>query len=237
MTPMMCCTALTRPHATGTLLHTLVGHADRLGRCRWHPGGAYLATAGYDATWRLWDAGTGSQLLVQEGHARAVYALAFQPDGSLALSAGLDGFARVWDLRTGRSVLLLKGHVQGITACDWSPDGHTCATGAGDHSTRVWDMRQSGRCVAILPAHGGTITAVKFEPTCGGVLLTASHDTTVKLWGAPSWGLARAMRTGEAKVMGADLGPGASLVATASYDRTVKVWATQEGGDAAMAEA
>jgi U4/U6 small nuclear ribonucleoprotein PRP4 len=225
----------------GTLLHTLLGHADRLGRCRWHPSGEFLATAGYDATWRLWDAATGAQLLVQEGHARAVYAVAFQPDGSLAISGGLDGHARVWDLRTGHSVCLLKGHCQGITACDWSPDGYTCATGSADHATRVWDVRQAGRCVAVLPAHGGTITSVRFEPTAGGALLTASHDATCKLWGAPNWTLLRALRTGEGRVMAADLAPGAVLMATASYDRAVKVWAAPATlptvrGDADMAD-
>ena len=94
-------TLLTRPHA-GTLLHTLRGHSDRLGRCAFHPAGLHLATAGFDATWRLWDVATGAELLCQEGHSRAVYAVAFQRDGALALSGGLDAHARVWDMRTVR---------------------------------------------------------------------------------------------------------------------------------------
>jgi len=207
-----------------------------------HPGGAQVATAGFDATWRLWDCETGRELLCQEGHSRAVYCVAFQNDGALALSGGLDGHARVWDLRTGRSVLTLSGHVRAVLACDWSADGHTAATGAGDHAARLWDCRAAGRCITQLPAHAGLLTAVRFEPRAGGALLTSSHDGTVKLWGAPAWGLLRAMRTGEGRIMAADLVANAELVATAAYDRTVRIWAVpvphqQGGADAAMQEA
>ena len=49
-----------------------------------------MATASFDATWRLWDAATTACLLEQEGHSRSVYAIAFQRDGALVASAGLD---------------------------------------------------------------------------------------------------------------------------------------------------
>lgn len=196
-----------------------------------HPAGSLLGTASFDATWRLWDVATGVELLCQEGHSRAVYCVAFQPDGSLALSGGLEGHARVWDLRTGRSVLLLRGHVRSVLAADWSPDGHTAATGAGDNAARIWDIRAAGKCAAVLPAHAALLTAVRFDPSTGGTLLTASHDGLIKLWAAPGWGLLRAMRGAESRVMAADLAPGAASVAAVSYDRTVKLWTipTQPG--------
>jgi len=121
-------------------------------------------------------------------------------------------------------VLTLSGHVRSVLCADWSPDGHTIATGAGDACCRVWDAHRAGACVATLPAHGGLVTAVRFEAAAGGALLTASHDGTFKLWQAPRWGLLRAVRAGEDKVMAADVAPGCGLVATASYDRLVKVW-------------
>lgn len=68
----------------------LAGHTDRLARVAWHPGGRLLATASFDATWRLWDAATSACLLEQEGHSRSVYAVAFHQDGALVASAGLD---------------------------------------------------------------------------------------------------------------------------------------------------
>ena len=69
----------------------------------------YVATAGFDATWRLWNVETGDELLCQEGHSKEVYDVAFHPSGSLAASVGLDAVGRVWDLRNGKSLSVLRG--------------------------------------------------------------------------------------------------------------------------------
>jgi U4/U6 small nuclear ribonucleoprotein PRP4 len=196
-----------------------------------------VGTACFDGTWRLWDVETGCELLCQEGHARAVYCIAFQRDGALALSGGLDGHGRVWDLRTGRSVLALSGHVKAVLAADWAPCGTRAATGAGDNAARVWDIRAAGRCLATLPAHAALLSAVRFEPEAGGVLLTASYDATLKAWSGADWRLLRAMRGTEGRIMGADISARAQLVATVAYDRTVKIWSTGgTGGTGAAAD-
>jgi U4/U6 small nuclear ribonucleoprotein PRP4 len=91
------------------------GHLDRLARVAFHPSGAYIGTASFDKTWRLWDVNTGIELLLQEGHSRSVYGIAFQQDGALAASCGMDALARVWDLRTGKSILALEGHVKPVS--------------------------------------------------------------------------------------------------------------------------
>jgi U4/U6 small nuclear ribonucleoprotein PRP4 len=209
----------------GTLLRTLSGHGDRLGRCAFHPSGAYLGTACFDTTWRLWDVATGAELLCQEGHARAVYCVAFQQDGALALSGGLDTHGRVWDLRTGRCVLTLAGHVKALLAADWAPGGTVLATGAGDNAARVWDIRAHGKCLATLPAHASLLTAVRFEPEAGAVLMTASHDATLKVWSGVDWRLMRAVRASEGRIMAADIAARGELMASVSYDRAVKIWA------------
>lgn len=59
---------------------------NRVGRVGFHPSGAYLGSASFDGTWRLWDVESSKELLVQEGHSKEVYALAFQDDGALAAS-------------------------------------------------------------------------------------------------------------------------------------------------------
>ena len=71
----------------------------------------YGATAGFDATWRLWNVETGDELLRQEGHSKEAYDVAFHPDGSSPLSVGLDAVGRVWDLRNGKSERP-QGHVK-----------------------------------------------------------------------------------------------------------------------------
>jgi U4/U6 small nuclear ribonucleoprotein PRP4 len=260
--PSVCCAALCVACAAaatlsypacaaraGVLLRTLTGHSDRLGRCAFHPSGALLATASFDATWRLWDVERGTELMCQEGHGRAVVCVAFQRDGALALSGGMDGHGRVWDMRTGRCVLTLSGHVKALLCADWAPGGTLCATGAGDNAARVWDVRAAGRAVAQLPAHASLLSTVRFEPDAGAVLLTSSYDATLKAWSGADWCLLRAMRAGDARVMAADMSARAETVATVGYDRSVKIWVAQQrpaldgdaiaenGGDAHMGDA
>ena len=100
----------------------LQGHTGRVARVAWHPSGQHIASTSYDSTWRLWDAGTGTELLNQDvsdsrrcpcspaphtpcrsqGHARVVYPVAFHPDGSLVATGDLGGVGRCGTYAPGR---------------------------------------------------------------------------------------------------------------------------------------
>jgi len=209
---------------SGTKLHSLEGHTDRLARISMHPMGAHLGTCSFDCTWRLWDLEEGVTILEQEGHSRPVYGLAFNSDGSLAVSGSLDGYARVWDLRTGRTISVLKGHAKAILAVDFSPNGYLVATGSEDHSARVYDMRKM-ETLSILPGHQSLISQVKFEPRAGSYLMTSGYDNVCKIWGGRRFNLKKTLAGHEGKVMGSDIARFADLkLATVGYDRTLKVW-------------
>lgn len=75
-------------------LSTLSGHTSRVGRLAFHPSGAYLASAGFDGTWRLWDVESSKELMIQEGHSKEVYALGCQDDGAL-IASGSVSFPRI----------------------------------------------------------------------------------------------------------------------------------------------
>ncbi|CAM6099642.1 unnamed protein product [Calypogeia fissa] len=207
----------------GAKLRTFEGHLDRLARVAFHPSGAYLGTASFDKTWRLWDVSTGIELLLQEGHSRAVYGIAFQQDGALAASCGLDGLSRVWDLRTGKSVLALEGHVKPVLGIDFSPNGYHLATGSEDHTCRIWDLRKK-KCLYIIPAHSSIISQVKFEPSEGYFLATGSYDSTTRIWSGKDFKAVKTLAGHEGKIMGVDVMADGQYIATVSYDRTIKLW-------------
>lgn len=213
----------------GKHLRTLRGHADRLARMAFHPGGDWVATAGFDRTWRLWSVETGDELLCQEGHSRAVYDLSFHPDGSLAASVGLEAHGRVWDLRVGKCITTLTGHVKQCLSVDFSPNGYQLVTGSDDHTAKVWDLRKRG-CVYTIPAHSRLISAVRYEPVGGGYFVTASYDAGVKVWSARDFSCITTLRGHDAKVMCADVAPGGETCCTVSYDRTLKLWRQQGRG-------
>ena len=238
----------------GVCLATLEGHTARLGRCAFHPSGTALATASFDATWRLWDASTAQAVLLleQEGHARACYEVAFQKDGALAVSCGLDALVRVWDCRTGKCVQNLRGHGSAVLCCDVSPDGHHVITGSEDATCKAWDLRAGGGrksrgdALYTMPAHAGLVSRVRFDREVGALIASASFDGTVRLWSGRDHRLIARLEGHENKVTAADVQPTADAahVVSVGFDRTIKIWAckgeTQGGspwGDVKMEEA
>jgi WD40 repeat protein len=56
-----------------------------------------LASAGSDATVRVWDASDFHALFALRGHTDAIGGIAYSPNGRLLASVGLDRTVRIWD--------------------------------------------------------------------------------------------------------------------------------------------
>eukprot|EP00276_Gloeochaete_wittrockiana_P012478 CAMPEP_0184374042 /NCGR_PEP_ID=MMETSP1089-20130417/164812_1 /TAXON_ID=38269 ORGANISM="Gloeochaete wittrockiana, Strain SAG46.84" /NCGR_SAMPLE_ID=MMETSP1089 /ASSEMBLY_ACC=CAM_ASM_000445 /LENGTH=544 /DNA_ID=CAMNT_0026717027 /DNA_START=9 /DNA_END=1640 /DNA_ORIENTATION=+ len=204
---------------TNTELATLKGHVQRLCAVAFHPSGRYLGTTSFDRTWRLWDVESTQEVLLQEGHSRGTYGIAFQSDGSLVATGGLDAHVFVWDLRTGRQVTVFQGHSKQVLSVDWSPVGYILASGSDDHTVRIWDLRKQ-QCMCTIPAHFNLVSRVKFQPSLGKFLVSASYDASVKVWSSQDWSLLKVLAGHEGKVMGMDVSADSQTFLTAGYDRT-----------------
>ncbi|KAF1773855.1 U4/U6 small nuclear ribonucleoprotein Prp4 [Phytophthora cactorum] len=179
-------------------LAVLQGHKARLGKVAFHPLGNFVGTTSFDHTWRLWDVATAQELLLQEGHYKEVYAIAFQKDGALAATGDLNGNGRVWDLRSGKAILPLQGHSKQILSMDFAANGVQLASGSDDRSVRIWDLRQQ-KCSYMIPAHSNLVSDVRFSPGSSELLLSASYDSSIKLWRTRDWKLMTTLRGHDGK--------------------------------------
>jgi WD40 repeat protein len=123
--------------ATGEVT-VLTGHTAGLHTLAFGPDGHTLATAGVDATVRLWDVATRRTVTVLEPRSGYVVSVAFSPDGRTLATSG--NAVHVWDVESGRVVAVLHGHIGLVHAVAFSPDGQTLATGGADRTVRLWDL-------------------------------------------------------------------------------------------------
>jgi len=158
-----------------------------------------VATAGDDATARVWDARSGKELRQLRGHTDLVTTAAFAPDGRSLATGSNDRTVRVWDTETGEELALLWGHNDGVSAVAYGPEGQWLvsatgrpAMGTGSPSAKfafeellpaeikVWDFKTRKTRLTLME-HTGSILSLAVSPD-GKRLATAATDARAKVW-------------------------------------------------------
>ena len=136
---------------TGRSLETLVGHAGAATDVAFGVNGL-LASAGGDATVRLWDTSRaeplGRRLPVQPAELKTA---AFAPDLRTLAAVNFDGRLTVRDLTRATDPLRFRGD---FASAAISPGGDLLAGGGQDGIVRVWKL-PGRRLAARLPVHQG----------------------------------------------------------------------------------
>ena len=127
--------------------------------------GATVATAGDDATVRLWSAADGKPRDELKAHDGAVTAVDFSPDGKRLATGGADKTVVVWDLKTGTVVKpVLEGHGGKVAFLAYLPDGRLLSrTDAGE--TFAWKPPAAKPIVLARGTSGGLLVAGYSYPT------------------------------------------------------------------------
>jgi WD40 repeat protein len=199
--------------------------------------GKRIATADDRGSVRLWDiadASVAQEYSVAEDRDLAVDALAFSVDGRYIAAGNRVGIVSVFDMIKRKQIASLPESGQWIIGLQFDPQSRRLAilsrkdvlNDAEPGSVALWDFASSHTATPI-GAHARRIISAEFNPD-SSALLTASHDSTAKLWSCADGKLLATFAHGDA-LNSARFSPDGAKIVTSSRDQKAIVWDAATG--------
>ncbi len=217
------------------LLHEHQAHQKSISSLAYSPNGETLATAGYDAIARLWEASSLQILGELIGGSYAIPAVAFTPDGA-NLAIVNSNVIRLRDINTQRIVVSLIAS-ESIYSIAISPDGKYLASGDVNNGVRIWDLTASpgpgGEIrsgLLKLEGHTGRenrpealVWQVSYSPD-GLLLISAGGDAKTRLWQAENGELLATLSGHTQAVTSAAISPDGRWLVSGGLDGRLILW-------------
>ncbi|KAH9680897.1 transcriptional corepressor LEUNIG-like protein [Citrus sinensis] len=113
-----------------------------------------------------------------KGHSTEIHSVCWDTNGEYLASVSQDS-VRVWSLATGECIHELSSSGNKFHSCIFHPSYPTLMVIGGYQSLELWNMAEN-KCMTIA-AHDCVISALAQSPVTG-MVASASHDKSVKIW-------------------------------------------------------
>jgi WD40 repeat protein len=158
------------------------GHTSLVADVAYSPDSAFVASASYDATLRVWEVATGQcrRMLENPG----ICAITFSRNGT-QLAASNQSTILVWDFPSFQPQRLLHNGLshdasRRVFSIVYTLDDKYIVAGTEDRYVVIWDVTRGVR-VHTLCGHTEMVRHVALSPD-GKSILSTSHDHTIRIW-------------------------------------------------------
>ncbi|KAL4457892.1 hypothetical protein ABPG75_012757 [Micractinium tetrahymenae] len=147
---------------------------------------AHIASSDYEGVVCVWDVASASLLHEYEAHSKRIWSVDFcAADPTLLASGSDDCSVKFWSTKSASSVAQVDAAAN-VCAVRWRPGSSTeLGVGSADHSVYLYDLRNTSAPVCSFQGHRKAVSYVRF--CSAGELVSASTDSTLRLWPVPDW--------------------------------------------------
>ncbi|CAD5228336.1 unnamed protein product [Bursaphelenchus okinawaensis] len=152
-----------------------------------------LASSDYDGKVQLWDTTTCKNFQTFREHEKRCWTVQFNNvDPHIMASGSDDAKVKIWTMNQPHSVGTIDAKVN-VCCVYFSPTNrNNFVFGSADHGVHLYDLRNTTRPVSVFRGHKKAVSYVKY---CNdSEVVSASTDSTLRLWDAKSSRCKRTMR-------------------------------------------
>ncbi|KAK7860048.1 transcriptional corepressor leunig-like protein [Quercus suber] len=149
-----------------------------MAQVRFQPRIGHLLAAASDKVVSIFDVETDRKTLSFQGHSEMVNYICWDANGDYLASVS-QNLVKIWSLSSGECIQELGSNGNQFHSCVFHPSYPTLLVIGGISSLELWNMAENKSMT--IAAHENIISALAQSPVTG-MVASASHDNSVKLW-------------------------------------------------------
>lgn len=151
----------------------------------------HLVSSDYEGFVTLWDVNRGTPLREYEEHESRAWSVDYCPAKPTLFASGSDdGRVKLWTTSHRGSVLTIDNKPANVCSVKFHPNAaEKLAFGSIDFNVHYYDLRNPSEPLQVFKSHSRPVSYVKFMS--GSELVSASVDSTIKLWDLDTMSLTR----------------------------------------------
>jgi|UniRef100_A0A2N9ITU7 WD40 repeat protein len=150
-----------------------------MAQVRFQPRIGHLLAAASDKVVSIFDVEADRKTLSFQGHSEMVNYICWDANGDYLASVS-QNLVKVWSLASGDCIQELSSNGNQFHSCVFHPRYSTLLVIGGNSSLELWNMAENKSMT--IAAHENIISALAQTPSNTGMVASASHDNSVKLW-------------------------------------------------------